>query len=124
MEAGKKTFSKITVILLTGILCSLLLLVSGVLIASAVETPAVTNVALNSMVTVEGSGKNHDLIIDGSTTNFWDGGVAPGWFMIDLGRGCIVSEMVAFPLNYKDDGRAYQYAGAEPERGQEESAQG
>ena len=64
------------------------------------------NVALNKKVTATG-GSNPEYITDGTTSNYWDGGVAPSEFEIDLGSGYFISELKAFP--YFNDNRYYHY---------------
>lgn len=61
------------------------------------------------------SGTNNDptycgfsCLNDGNKSNYWDGGVAPGYFIADLGRVCLVDEIVAVPLHFSD-GRYYHY---------------
>ena len=66
----------------------------------------VENVALNKKVTATG-GSNPEYITDGMTSNYWDGGVAPSEFEIDLGSGYFISELKAFP--YFNDDRYYHY---------------
>lgn len=65
-----------------------------------------TNVALNKPVEVS-AGTGASAINDGSKNNYWDGGVAPAEFEIDLESGYFLSEFVAFP--YFGDGRYYNY---------------
>ena len=66
----------------------------------------VENVALNKKVTATG-GNDPEYITDGMTSNYWDGGVAPSEFEIDLGSGYFISELKAFP--YFNDDRYYHY---------------
>ena len=47
------------------------------------------------------------VITDGSTSNFWDGGKYPGYFVFDLGYNYSVGKFVAFP--YNTGSRYYQY---------------
>ena len=88
-------------------------LILGTVVAAASEFHEITNVAMGK--TVEGSGTNSTYPIskvnDGTvaSNNYWDGGVAPGWFLVDLGTGHIITEIIAYPLCYNNDGRAYQY---------------
>lgn len=78
--------------------------------STAVDKPqeeiGATNLALHKPVTVSG-GSNESSINDGSTGGFWDGGVAPAEFEIDLETGCFIESIKAFP--YYGDGRYYHY---------------
>lgn len=78
--------------------------------STAVEKPAeeaqAVNLALNKPLTVSG-GSNESAINDGQTGGFWDGGVAPAEFEIDLQTGCFIESMKA--LTYYGDGRIYHY---------------
>lgn len=65
-----------------------------------------TNVALNKPIEVS-AGTNAGVINDGKKGDFWDGGVAPAEFEIDLESGYFISEFVVFP--YYGDGRYYNY---------------
>lgn len=64
------------------------------------------NLALNKTVTPS-AGTGAEVITDGSTSGFWDGGPAPAEFEIDLGRGCFVDSFKG--ITYYGDGRYYQY---------------
>lgn len=99
------------------VVCLLVALVvaASVLIVTA-ATPTETNVALkknNSAVTVTGTGStggNYPLsaLNDGNKGNYWDGGPAPGYFLMDLGHGYVTSKIVTYPLRLGDD-RGYHY---------------
>lgn len=65
-----------------------------------------TNVALNKPIEVSAGGSG-SVINDGNKGNYWDGGVAPAEFEIDLGTGHFISEFVA--TTYYGDGRYYHY---------------
>lgn len=65
----------------------------------------VENVALNKPV--KASGSNVNKITDGLKTEFWDGGMAPSSFVIDLQDYYDVSSFHAYP--YVDGRRGYTY---------------
>ena len=67
------------------------------------------NVALGKSVSSSNNdlGRNADVIVDGDYSNYWDGGVAPQSFMIDLGAGYFVDLMKAYP--FTDGSRIYEY---------------
>lgn len=112
MEEERKCVGRrwLRIILLVLLLAALPL---GMFAASAAESPEVTNVARGKPVVGSGTSGTYTpaRVTDGvvSSGNFWDGGTAPGWFLIDLEGEYVVSEIVAYPLCYNNDGRAYTY---------------
>lgn len=64
------------------------------------------NLALSAVFS--GTGTNLNQLNDGDKTNYWDGGVAPGYFIADLGKVCLIDEIVAYPLKFNDE-RYYHY---------------
>lgn len=71
------------------------------------EDPTIpVNLALNKSIEASG-GSGISTINDGNTNGFWDGGVAPAEFTIDLGTGCFIQSFRA--ITYYGDGRYYHY---------------
>lgn len=71
--------------------------------ARAEETSA--NLALNKPVVA--SGGNPTRAVDGNTTNYWDGGVAPSWLIVDLEGYYTLDEINV--ITYYGGSRYYHY---------------
>ena len=70
------------------------------------------NVALNKPVSSNvptSAGQNPVLITDGNINNYWDGGVYPAFFIIDLGEVYEIEKFIAYPYFSLDGTRYYQY---------------
>ena len=71
--------------------------------AADAETGELVNVALG----LPALASNITHITDGNTSNYWDGGKYPGYFVVDLGYSYPVGKFVAFP--YNTGSRYYNY---------------
>lgn len=71
------------------------------------DDPYIRNLALDKPV-IMASGSNAGRITDGVLSNYWDGGVAPASFVVDLETGCLISSIKA--ITYYGDSRYYHYS--------------
>lgn len=72
------------------------------------DTQSSERVDAAKLADISGTGSDFNHLIDESRTSFWDGGAAPGYFILDLKQAYRIDEINAQPLIFSDH-RYYNY---------------